>query len=128
MADTSRRDIKIFGIPFEEAFPDLEDAEVEWQGLDVEGPPLTGEVKRMRYKAGIFLGVIPCDNPSCQGGGFEVERVMDRMFRTGDAERAGIIVCPGWEGDEKPCVRSISYRIKLVYKSKVQRRDPLTDA
>lgn len=121
MTETSRRDIKIFGIPFEEAFPDLEDAEVEWQGLNVEGLPLTGEgMKRMHYKAGVFQGVIRCNNPSCQGGGFEVERVMDRMFQAGEAERAGIMVCPGWEGEGKPCVRSISYRIQLVYK-KVQR-------
>ncbi len=120
MADASRRPITVFGIPFEEAFPDLEDAQVEWQWLNVEGLPLTGEVKQMHYKAGIFQGVIQCNNPSCQGGGFEVERVVDRMFQAGEAEKVGIIVCPGWEGEERPCVRSISYRIKLVYKN-VQR-------
>jgi len=120
MAGTSRRDIKVFGIPFEEAFPDLEDAEVEWQGLDLEGLPLTDEVQRMHYKSGVFQGVIHCDNPSCQEGGFEVERVIDRMFQAGEVEQAGIIVCPGWEGEGRPCVRSISYRIKLVYKT-VQR-------
>jgi len=126
MTDTSRQPITVFGIPFEEAFPDLEDAEVEWQKLDVEGLPVTGEVKRMHYKAGVFQGVIPCDNPSCHGGGFEIERVMDRMFQSRETERAGILVCPGWEGGEKPCVGSISYRIKLVYK-RVQRRGPVTN-
>lgn len=112
-----QRGIRVFDVSFQEAFPELVDAVVEWQALDEQGHPFGGTgVRRMSDKAGSPQGVIGCGDPSCHGGGFEVELVLRRMVQEGQAEKTGIMVCSGWKGEEKPCVRSIRYRIQLTYK------------
>ena len=116
MDEQSGGRFKVFGASFEEAFPELEDAVVEWEGLGEGGPPMLGGKKWMSYKAGCLQGIIRCSNPSCQGGGFEVGLAISRAVQEGRAERAGVLVCSGWEGEEQPCTRSITYRIQVAYK------------
>lgn len=104
----------------EQAFPELEEAVVEWeeivQGLTAEGTRTGRSV--MRVKADSLQGLIRCSNPACINGGFEIERVLDEMVQEGETTREGLLVCPGWIGDADrlPCVHSITYKIHLKYK------------
>lgn len=120
MAEREGKNLWAFGQSFSQIFPELEDAVVEWeeivQGLTGEETPTGRSV--MRVKSGYFQGLIPCRNPECQGGGFEIERVLDEMVQMGEEAREGLLVCPGWIGDadQLPCVNSITYTIQLKYK------------
>lgn len=116
MDERSEGRFRVFGVSFEEAFPELEDVVVEWEELGEDGPPMLGEKKRMSYKAGCLQGIIRCGNPSCQGGGLEVGLAISRAVQEGQTERTGVLVCSGWEGKEQPCIRSVTYRVQLIYK------------
>ncbi|MFQ5883432.1 MAG: hypothetical protein ACE5I9_13345 [Candidatus Methylomirabilales bacterium] len=111
-----------FHQPFAQAFPELEDAVVEWE---VWGRDLIGEVapkgrSTMSVRAGYFQGLIPCSDPACQGGGYEIERTVDDMVQKGEEAREGFIICPGWTADVDriPCVNSITFKISLKYKAR----------
>lgn len=69
--------------------------------------------------------MLPCSNPGCRGGGFEIREVVESMVSDRQAEKAGLLVCIGWERtkgkqiEPSPCTRVISYRIRLTYRKKV---------
>lgn len=124
MAQRERRGATAFGKPFGTVFPQLADAEVEWEE---EAYTLSGEVPavrhglRMSVKEGYFQGTIRCGQAGCAGGGFEVERIIQFMVQDALEEREGVLVCGGWiggpEGEEaRPCVNAIRYRIRLTYR------------
>ena len=98
-------------------FPELADAAAAWAPLLGPGPE-----QEMRHAAGSWQPLIPCENPACRGGGFDLVSVMEGMLSFRETEKAGILVCPGWEGDQPPeaggdtpCVRTIRYRLTLAY-------------
>jgi hypothetical protein len=98
-------------------FPELADAAAAW--APASGP---GTEQEMRHAAGTWQPLIPCDNPSCRGGGFDLVSVVERMASFRETEKAGILVCSGWEGDVAPdtgtpCVRTIRYRLRLTYRA-----------
>ena len=83
----------------------------------------------MRHAAGSWQPLIPCDNPACRGGGFDLTSVMEWMLSFREIEKAGILVCSGWEGDEPaggdtPCVRTIRYRLRLAYRASSPKAPP----
>ncbi len=99
-------------------FPELADAAAAWVPLSPPGPE-----QEMRHAAGSWRPLIPCDNTACRGGGFDLASVVEGMLSFRETEKAGILVCPGWEGDEAleagagtPCVRAIRYRLILAYR------------
>jgi hypothetical protein len=100
-------------------FPELADAAAAW------GPaPGPGPGQEMRHTAGTWQPLIACDNPACRGGGFDLASVVERMVSFRETEKAGILVCSGWEGDAAPdagegtpCVRTIRYRLALAYRA-----------
>jgi hypothetical protein len=100
-------------------FPELADAAAAW------GPdPGTGPEQEMGHAAGTWQPLIPCDNPTCRGGGFDLTSVVERMTSFRETEKAGILVCSGWEGgaapdagEGTPCVRTIRYRLTLAYRA-----------
>lgn len=124
MAEREERAVTAFGQPFAAVFPQLADAQVEWevQGHALSGAPV--EVRRgfrMSVKAGYFQGTIRCGQPGCAGGGFEVDRILQVMVQDGEEEREGLLVCGGWVGgpegkEHAPCVNAIRYRIQLTYR------------
>lgn len=100
-------------------FPELADVAAAWTHLPGPGPE-----REMRHTAGTWQALIPCDNPACRGGGFDLVSVVQRMVSFQEADRAGILVCSGWEANEPPeasggipCVRTIRYRLLLAYRS-----------
>ncbi len=99
-------------------FPELADAAAAWAPLPGPGPE-----QEVRHAAGSWQSLIPCDNPACRGGGFDLGSVVERMVSFRETERAGILVCSGWEGEDAPdagggipCVRTIRYRLMLAYR------------
>ena len=104
-------------------FPELADAAAAWAPLSDPGPG-----QEMRHAAGSWRSFIPCDNPACRGGGFDLTSVMEGMLSFRETDKAGILVCSGWEGAEPPesgggipCVRGIRYRLMLVYRAALAR-------
>ncbi|HEV8663438.1 MAG TPA: hypothetical protein VGT06_09920 [Candidatus Methylomirabilis sp.] len=124
MAEGEERAVTAFGQPFAGVFPQLADAQVEWevQGHALSRAPTgVGRGLRMSVKAGYFQGTIRCGQPGCAGGGFEVDQILQLMVQDGEEEREGLLVCGGWvggpEGEERsPCINAIRYRIQLTYR------------
>ncbi|MBI2080869.1 MAG: hypothetical protein HYT86_03950 [candidate division NC10 bacterium] len=124
MAQRETRGATAFGKPFGTAFPQLADAEVEWEEEAYTlsgGAPQVRQGLRMSVKEGYFQGTIRCGQAGCAGGGFEVERIIQFMVQDALEEREGVLVCGGWiggpEGEEaRPCVNAIRYRVRLTYR------------
>ena len=100
-------------------FPELADARVAWAPLSA--PEREQEVGHL---AGSWQPVIPCGNPACRGGGFDLAWVVEGMLSFRETGKVGILVCSGWEGEGPadaaggtPCVRTIRYRMMLAYRT-----------
>ncbi len=103
-------------------FPELADAAVVWSL--VEGPHGEPGEHEMGHAAGTWRPLLPCANPACHGGGFDLGSVVEGMISFREAEKGGILVCEGWEGDAPPeagggipCVHAIRYRLRLTYRT-----------
>jgi hypothetical protein len=90
-----RRDRRLFSelATFEEAFPQLDDALVEYRE---EGKGTTA-AGRVTARDDSLEGLITCSNPTCRSGGFEVDRVFHEMIASGESRREGVLACPGVE-------------------------------
>ena len=111
---------------FARRFPELKEVMLEWEECLPSGeilPQATGPFPHsMRAATGKFAPEFACQNPRCQGGGFEVEFLVDSMVSGRQEERIGVLVCMGWEQeqgsrkDSTPCTAAIRYRIRLSYR------------
>ena len=109
---------------FKTAFPDVADAVIEWRerrGPEDESP---GEMRKTGYRRGNFTqGMLPCSNPACHEGGYQVDRLIAQMLHVGETEREGIMLCSGRETGEEVrrgpvrCPHRIDYRVTLSLKS-----------
>ena len=116
---------------FARRFPELKDVILEWEECLPTGeilPQGTGPFPHsMRAATGRFEPVLACPNPRCQGGGFEVEFLVESMMSGRQEERIGVLTCMGWEQaqasrkDRAPCTTAIRYRIGLSYRQAVGR-------
>lgn len=79
---------------FEDAFPGLAGAVVAYRQ---EGPGASGESRVGTTADETLEGLIPCSNPGCKQGGFEVDLVVHEMFAAGETTREGTLACPGTE-------------------------------
>jgi hypothetical protein len=96
-----------------EAFPALEDAIIDYVESDFGGEE-RNETVSLRSQG----GVLPCGNPLCFRGGYELDREVSRMIQDGVLEKTVTLHCPGDEGTPKrrrgdDCERSIKATIKL---------------
>lgn len=128
MAERQHKKVWAFDKPFAEAFPELADAVVDWEAWTrdlAEAGSSRGRFT-MRVSAGYFQGHIRCHHPECEGGGFEIERILDEMVQRREEAREGILVCAGWIGDrdQVPCVNSVTYRIDLKYRTRTSPEQP----
>ena len=116
---------------FARRFPELKDVILEWEECLPSGeilPQGTGPFPHsMRAAGGRFEPLLACQNPRCQGGGFEVEFLVESMMSGRQEERTGLMVCMGVEQgqgsrkDRTPCTAAIRYRIRLSYREPVGR-------
>ena len=119
MGEPMDRSNRVFGTPasFDEAFPQVEDALVEYTEYELVSEKRSGTYN-IRYG-----GVMPCGNSRCRRGGYEVDRVMSDMIRGRVTEKEFQLRCPGDEGTPKGrnrgenCYRSLKGKVKLKYKT-----------
>jgi hypothetical protein len=90
------REHRLFAQPatFEEAFPTLADARVEYRE---EGRGAGGEARVALASDDSLDGLIPCSNPHCKQGGFEIDLVFHEMIAALEESRQGALACPGTE-------------------------------
>jgi hypothetical protein len=118
--DRSRR---VFGklTSFEEAFPTLEEVTVEFTEYDFLLEKRTGI-----WKFSWDGGLMPCGNPSCRRGGYELDDPVRSMVRTQAVEKEIKLHCRGDEGSPKGrkigrrCQHHIEAKITLKYKPEGQ--------
>ena len=79
---------------FQDAFPSLADAVVEYRE---EGKGANGEPRVVKASDDTLDGLIPCSNPGCKQGGFEVDLVFHEMIQANETSRGGVLACPGTE-------------------------------
>jgi hypothetical protein len=106
---------------FKSAFPQLQDALVEWREKRGPEDERAGDVRRTGHRRGNFTaGVLPCSNPECHEGGYQIDRLIAQMLEQGESEREGVMLCSGREiGDEVRrgpvrCPHRIHYRVVLT--------------
>lgn len=109
---------------FEKAYPQLEDAVIEYE----ESGAGISEWSKGKQKASLkqIGGLIRCSNPLCKRGGFEIDiNIIGHMLRNNELIKEGILRCPGDEGSPKGrirgryCINHIKYKMTLNYKSQV---------
>jgi hypothetical protein len=108
---------------FKAAFPMLSDAVIEWR--ERRGPEeRAGDLRKTGYRRGNFTqGVLPCSNPACREGGYQVDRLIAEMLELGETERDGLLLCSGREiADEARrgpvrCPHRIEYHVTLSSKT-----------
>ena len=101
-------------------FSELVDAAAVWASMGEGGA--AGPAQEMAHGAGNWRSRLACGNPACRGGGFDLGSVVEGMISFREAEKAGLLVCEGWEGGLSgepaagtPCVRAIHYRLRLTF-------------
>jgi hypothetical protein len=109
-------------------FPAVEAVTVEWEEcrrVGEEPPTERGAFSHvMRTADGTFEPMLPCSNPDCRDGGFEILEVVESMVSDRQEDKARLLVCIGWEHtkggqtEQSPCTRVISYRIRLTYRKR----------
>jgi hypothetical protein len=112
---------------FKTAFPDLQDALIEWRekrGPEDERP---GDLRKTGFRRGNFTqGVVPCSNPSCHEGGYQLDRLVADMLRLDETEREGMMLCSGRETGEEVrrgpvrCPYRIEFRATLTPRTEVE--------
>jgi len=127
MGEPMDRSRKVFGhlTTFEKAFPTVESATISsyevGSGVYSYG---IDEASRRTFGEGQPFGdgLIPCSNPRCQRGGFEVDAGLNQMVREKLTEKVFAKNCPGDEGSPKGrkrgdrCKNVLHYRLKVKYK------------
>jgi hypothetical protein len=104
--------------PFEEAFPTLEEATVEFTEYD-----FLQEVRRGTWRVSGDGGLMPCGNTFCRRGGYELDREIHEIVRLDSLEKEVRLDCLGDEGSPKGrrrgrrCQRHIEAKIRLQYKN-----------
>jgi hypothetical protein len=98
MGEPMDRSRRVFGrlAPFDEVFPELEDAVFEFIEKDFLFQKRPG-----RWHIHGQGGVMPCGNPSCQRGGYELDRDIRQMLRAGTLTKTLELACRGDEGSPK---------------------------
>src|SRR6266536_5923752 len=105
---------------FKAAFPSLTDALIEWRERRSVEDERPADWRKTGFRRGNFTqGVIPCSNPTCHEGGYEVDRLIAEMLLTGERQREGIMFCSGRELSDETrrgpvrCRQRIEYRVTL---------------
>lgn len=122
-SDVFREREFLFGrkAPFHEAFPDIEDFDIEVteDGRDMIGRGPRRRVYRKSDPPGEF---VDCSNPSCYDGGVSIGSLLRTMVFTRETEHQSNHICQGYEGSPKgrrryrSCLNRFEVKITLTYK------------
>lgn len=109
---------------FDRAFPTVESVTIA--SYEIGEGVYSFEAPRTSFGSDQPLsgGLIPCSNPDCRRGGYEVDHSLYDMVRENLTEKEFSKVCPGDEGSPKGkrrgkrCMNVLRYRLRVKYKSK----------
>ncbi|MGI8824675.1 MAG: hypothetical protein ACR2JC_03325 [Chloroflexota bacterium] len=109
---------------FKAAFPQLSDALIEWRERSGPDDGSATELRKTGFRRGNFTqGVVPCSNAVCHEGGYELDKLIADMLRTGETEREGQLLCVGREVSEEGrrgplrCRQRIEFKATLIPKA-----------
>jgi len=122
-------------VPFREAFPQIEDMQIEviektagiYSWLAEDGGPRR---YTMSNPPGEYFN---CSNPLCYNGGFSFGELIREMTREQKSALKAIRLCQGYEGSPKgrrkyrKCVNSFTVTIRVVYKAAQNTQGQITD-
>ncbi|MFC1514418.1 hypothetical protein ACFL5X_00765 [Candidatus Omnitrophota bacterium] len=109
---------------FEEIYPRLDDAIVEWTERG-EGVFHLASVSSGHYEHRASLKqygeLLRCSKPGCKQGGFDLSSLVKVMAEAGAKERSGEYRCKGTiasdqQNKRQACPNAIKYKITLTYK------------
>ena len=113
---------------FRTAFPELQDAVVEWRERCGPEDEKQGDLRKTGFRRGNFTqGLAPCSNPACHEGGYQLDRLIADMLTVGETEREGMMLCSGREVAEEVrrgpvrCPHRIEFRAMLTLKTEGER-------
>ena len=96
-------------VSFEERFPNIEDIKLS-----------IGEGKNTLKKGDIGIH-IPCDNPVCEGKGFNIDNFIAIMYFKKETHKEDIIKCEGYEKmggkNRRDCVSYLKIKCDIKYKT-----------
>jgi hypothetical protein len=127
MGEPMDRSKRVFGrlSTFDEVFPTIEIATISSYEIG-EGVHTFGidESRRRAFGEGVPFreGLIPCSNPRCRRGGYEIDASLYDMVREKSTEKVFARNCPGDEGSPKGrkrgdrCRNVLHYRLRIKYK------------
>ena len=124
--DRSKRIFLELTPSFAKAFPTIEVATISSYevGESVYNFDDIDESQRRTFGEGMPFrdGLIPCRNPRCRRGGYEVDRRLHETVREKLTEKVFAEHCPGDEGSPKGrrrgdrCRNVLHYRLRIKYK------------
>ncbi|HLC21212.1 MAG TPA: hypothetical protein VJM10_03780 [Candidatus Methylomirabilis sp.] len=119
---------------FARRFPEVQDVILEWGENLASGEASPEGVHTFSHSTraadGTLEPALGCPNSRCRGGGFEIEFLMESMVSERLEEKSGLLVCLGWERQQRskteriPCTAAIRYRIRVSYRKPVVRTTP----
>ena len=110
------RDNRLFAksSTFQEAFPDVEQATIEWEESTLGIKP-SGKRTESLKEIGVF---IQCGNSNCHEGGYEIDtEILWDMISKKETKKEDILTCPGNERKGRSCCNGIKYTVRITYKS-----------
>ncbi|MGH2441853.1 MAG: hypothetical protein ACRDFX_01650 [Chloroflexota bacterium] len=109
---------------FKTAFPDLQDALIEWREQKGPEDERAGDQRKTGFRRGNFSrGLIPCSNPACHEGGYQFDRLVAYILSSGELQREGTMLCAGREVAVETrrgpvrCPHRITYKATLTPRS-----------
>ena len=117
MGEPMDRSKRVFGklSTFEDVFPTLEQVEVTYVETDL----FENEKRKGHWWLHGEGGLMPCGNPRCRRGGYELDLEVSKMLREGVTQKQVKIRCRGDEGSPKgrkkgeSCTRTLDATIVL---------------
>jgi hypothetical protein len=110
-------------VTFAEAFPTVDEAEVEVEEIDRPFRKTLLDV-RLTSKGKELAECYDCGNPRCSGGGVSIGEVLRHMVKESLTEHeTPVIACQGWEGSpkgrkkDKRCLRRFKIKARIKYKA-----------
>lgn len=108
---------------FKTAFPELADALIEWRERRGPDDERGGEMRKTGHRRGnLTQGVLPCSNPACREGGYQIDRLIAQMLELGETQRTGVMLCSGREIAEEARRGPIRCPYRIEYSATITRK------
>jgi len=121
MGEPMDRSSRVFGAlkSFDEALPELEDVVFEFIEKD-----FVFEKRSGTWHLHGQGGLMPCGNPFCKRGGYELDRDIRQMLRAGVGQKIIQLSCRGDEGSPRKIGRKCERFVEGTLRLRLKAPDP----